>query len=90
MSDSPSEALVAALDPVSLEAEVVRLREECRGLLVELERRWRRAIAIPRRVGEAPRRLVRVARRHPAIAFASLAILVGAALLLGRQLRARR
>jgi hypothetical protein len=86
-----SDALVPSRDPALLEVEVVRLREECRALLGELERRYHRLVTFPKRLGEAsraaPRLVLRAATLHPALAFASVAVLLGSALALGYGVR---
>ena len=67
--------------PSELEAEVIRLREDCRRVLEELERRYDRLRAIPseikERVRAVPHELAVFGRRNAAILIGIGALLVG-------------
>jgi len=88
---SETEAIVKYRAPSlsSLEADVIRLREGCRRVLEELERRYDRVVHLPRRIKQAtwraPSAVLRAVRRHPFVALASVAAVVGAVVLLQRR-----
>jgi hypothetical protein len=80
----PDRTLRAARDTaraLAVETEVTRLREECRAMLVELERRADRLIRVPRAVARVPSAL----RAHPVALVASLAVAAGILLALHRR-----
>jgi hypothetical protein len=55
----------------NVEVDVTRLRDECRALLAELERRAERLLSVPRALARARRATTTFARAHPiALAFA--------------------
>jgi hypothetical protein len=64
----------------AMETEVARLREECRALLVELERRADRLMRAPRALVSASRSL----RAHPVAVIAGLALAAGLVVALRR------
>ncbi len=73
----------------SLEADVIRLRESCRRVIDELERRYRRVVTLPARtkaaVKRAPAKVLHAISAHPIVAIASVAVIVTAVVLLQRR-----
>lgn len=70
------QALAVTTGAGELEAEVVRLREQCRQLLGELEHRIERVVRLPRKVLAVERRVVAAVRAHPLLALAAVALVV--------------
>jgi hypothetical protein len=68
---------IVKIDPGLLEREVIKLREECRRVLDELERRWRKWTTVPARIREtgrrAPRAFVHALGAHPILLLAGAA-----------------
>jgi hypothetical protein len=92
ISDAP--LVHADHDPASIQLEVMRLREQCRRLLEELERRYEHLRALPRRIKQrvlaAPRAVRAAAGRHKILVGVAIgAALCGAAALLVWQRRRR-
>lgn len=76
VSKSGDLALISPSSARDLEAEVMRLREQCRKIITELERRFDRVARLPRKVSDARRRLVGLVRAYPLWSLAAVALVV--------------
>ena len=81
-------------DPARLEAEVIRLRDDCRRILGELEQRYQHSVDVPRRLGAQARalehRVVSTVRARPVQSAVAAALVLCSIGLLAWELRMRR
>lgn len=81
-------------DPARLEAEVIRLRDDCGRILRELEQRYQHALAGPRRLGAGVKaveeRVVSTVRARPVESAVVALLALGTIGLVAWELRMRR